>query len=253
MLSRNIYAVEQIDNINTRPDISIDWSMGALVNQDGNFIDNLEVRSTASGIAHPADYKLLDNNIMRMNAGRHIQTVNGIPDLLLDYQGDFTMVYHGACLATGGISFLLTLVPTFGAIAGWVIKINGTGYEAVFGRISGHDLSKNLQVPTTMPFSDLHTISFVYKEKYTATDSRLEIYWDGILVNSVENPYSPIRWNTGNNLYFGRFVNQLVNGVSFLADFKIFKRALSGGEMLDQHLNRPSPGFEFFQETKSRK
>jgi hypothetical protein len=101
-----------------------------------------------------------------------------------------------------------------------------------------------------MPFSDLYTISFVYTEKYTATDSRLETYWDGILVNSVENPYSPIRWNTGNNLYFGRFVNQIVNGISFLADFKNFKRALSGGEMLDQHLNRPSPGFEFLQETK---
>jgi hypothetical protein len=154
--------------------------------------------------------------------------VNGIPDLLFDHQGDFTMVYHGGSLAPGAISFLLTLVPTFGAIAGWVIKIHNRNYETVLGRISGHFLSNNVLTSSNQfTLSDLHTISFTYEENYTATDSRLKVYWDGLFLGSVENPYSPIRWNTGAQLYLGRFVNQEVNGVSYVGGFKIFKRVLS--------------------------
>jgi hypothetical protein len=177
---------------------------------------------------------------MRLQAGHNIQTVNGIPDVLLDYQGDFSMVYHGGTLTTGGISFLLTLMPTFGAIAGWVIKINNRLMETVVGRISGHFLSTNRNVPINMPFSALHTVSFTYEEKYTETDSRLMVYWDGLSIGSVDNPYSPIRWDTGSQLYLGRFVNQQVSGVSYVGGFKVFKRLLTPEEMLEQHVSQPS-------------
>ena len=97
-----------------------------------------------------------------------------------------------------------------------------------------------------MPVSDLHTISFTYEEKYTATDSRLMVYWDGLLIGSVVNPYSPIRWNNGSQLYLGRFVNQEVSGVSYVGGFKVFKRLLTPEEMLEQHVSQPSslPEFE---------
>ena len=111
--------------------------------------------------------------------------------------------------------------------------------------MSGHLLSNNVPVPTHTPFSDLHTISFTYKENYTATDSRLEVYWDGVFIDSVDSPYSPIRWDTGNNLYIGRFSNQVVNGVSYVGDLKVFKKALSSEEILEQHLNRPSGLVDF--------
>jgi hypothetical protein len=111
--------------VNLNPDVSIDWLSKSFVDKLGNVIDRYQVNYSQFRTAAPTDYQLLDDNkVMRLQAGHNIQTINGIPDVLLDYQGDLSMVYHGGTLMTGGISFLLTLMPTFGAIAGWVIKIN---------------------------------------------------------------------------------------------------------------------------------
>jgi hypothetical protein len=233
--------------VNLNPDISIDWLSKSFVDKLGNVIDRYQVNSSQFRIASLTDYQLLDDNkVMRLQPGHSIQTVNGIPDVLMDYQGDFSLVYHGGTLATGGISFLLNMAPVFGSLSGWVIKINSRLFETLVGRISGNALSIYMNTPIPLPFSDLHTISFTYEENYTATDSRLMVYWDGLLINSLVNPYSPIRWNTGSQLYLGRFVNQEVNGVSYVGGFKVFKRLLTPEEMLEQHVSQPSslPEFE---------
>jgi hypothetical protein len=151
-----------------------------------------------------------------------------------------TMVYHGASNTTDGISFLIDMMNWFGNITGWVIKVFNRGYETVLGRLSGHHLSTNSNTPVNLPYKNLHTISFAYTERYTATDSKIEVYWDGINLNETINPYSDIRWDTGDNIYIGRFGNQFIDGISYVNNSKVYKKAFNSQEMLDEHTNRPS-------------
>jgi hypothetical protein len=186
---------------------------------------------------------------MRINENHHIRMRNGIPALLKNYQGDLTMVYKGASKATRGISFLLNMMPFFGQITAWVIKINNRGYEAIVGRLSGHQLSTFSTIPVNLPFKNLHTISFAYTERYTATDSKIEVYWDGIKLDEMISPYSPIRWDTGDNIYLGKFSDQMVSNTSYYNDLKVYKKAFTSQEMLDEHTNRPSGLTQFEADT----
>jgi hypothetical protein len=53
--------------VNFNPDLSIDWSTKSFVDKNADFIDDLHIRSTASTVALPEDYQLLDNKVMRLH------------------------------------------------------------------------------------------------------------------------------------------------------------------------------------------
>jgi hypothetical protein len=224
------------------PDISIDWPTRTIRNKTGAYIDDVRVRQNSNNSASSdTQFQLLDNKVMKINQGHYLRvTRDGIPSLLKNYQGNLTMVYHGATNTTTGISFLLTMMSGFFTTTAWIIKINNRSYETVIGRISGNQLQTFSTVPVNLPFNSLHTISFAYTERYTATDSKVEVYWDGIKLNEMISPYSDIRWNTGENIYSGRFGNQHINGISYVNDLKVYKRAFNTQEMLHAHTNRPS-------------
>jgi hypothetical protein len=232
------------------PDIQIDWPSLSIRDKTGAFIDEITIlNNTSNSASSSSQYQLLDNKVMRFNQNNHIRMREGIPRLLKDYQGDMTMVYHGASKATNGISFLLNMMNWFGQITAWVIKINDRGYETVLGRLSGHQLQPIANVPVNLPFKNLHTISFAYTERYTATDSKVEVYWDGVKLSEAISPYSPIRWNTGDNIYIGRFGNQFINGISYVNNLKVYKKAFTSQEMLDEHTSIPTGLTQFEADT----
>jgi hypothetical protein len=247
---KGLFISPTIPKFLTIPDIYIDWSTQSIRDKTGAFIDDIIILNNSSNSASsPSQYQLLDNKVMRFNQNNHIRMRTGIPALLKDYQGDLTMCYVGASKATSGIAFLLDFMNWFGQITGWVIKIMDRGYATILGRLSGHLLSTDSNIPVNLPYKNLHTISFAYTERYTANDSKMEVYWDGIKLNETISPYSPIRYDTGDNLYIGRFGNQFINGDSYVNDLKVYKKAFNSQEMLDEHTNIPTGLTQFDADT----
>jgi hypothetical protein len=230
------------------PDIYTDWATKTLRGRDGNVLDNLDIRRDKIYHATPFEYDLADGDkVLVTNRGIHSQTVSGVLPLPLQgYNGDLSIVFHGLSLINDGTeSLILTSIdPNVNQssyfYSGWYVRVINNQVKIRIAREDRFDIQILAGIiPTSPPYaSQLHTLGFVYTAD-TASISRLEAFWDGVSLGVGTNSRSPLNWDTSNGIYMGRFNDTVVAGKSYNAGFKVFKKALTTTEMLEQHTNRP--------------
>jgi hypothetical protein len=178
-----------------------------------------------------------------MDRNLHSQTVSGLPVALQGYDGDLSLVYHGLSMSTSANSITLTSIDTItNLISGWRMTLYDGNIQVVIGREgSGNDMTSGVLLTDQMPFAGkIHTFSFVYIADNGSGVSSLRVFWDGVSIVYTEKAYSPLRFDTSNGIYMGRYFNYPIFSTTYNAGHKIFKRALTEAEMLDQHRDIPT-------------
>jgi hypothetical protein len=192
----------------------VDWMTKTLRDINGDFVDDLQVRSGKDNEANLSTYKYLDNSsILVMNRNLHSQTVSGLPVALQGYDGDLSLVYTGLSMSTSANSISLTTIDTnvdvsTDYLSGWRISLYNGSLNVIIGREggSGNNITISTLLTDQLPFAGkIHTLSFVYIADNGSGVSSLRAFWDGISVAYVEKAYSPLSWHTSNNIYMGRF------------------------------------------------
>jgi hypothetical protein len=128
-------------------------------------------------------------------------------------------------------------------LSGWRISLYNGSLNVIIGREggSGNNILITTSLPQQPPYAGkIHTLSFVYIADDGSGNSSLRAFWDGISVAYVEKAYSPLSWHTSDNIYMGRFYHYPINSTTYNAGHKIFKRALTEAEMLQQHIDIPT-------------
>ena len=122
--------VPQIPLPQLLPDLYVDWVTKTLRDINGDFVDDLQVRSGKDNEANVSLYKYLDNNsILVMNRNLRSQTVSGLPLILQGYDGDLSLVYSGLSMSTNQNSITLTSIDTItNVISGWRMTL----YDGIF-------------------------------------------------------------------------------------------------------------------------
>jgi len=230
------------------PDIYTDWATKTLRGRDGNVLDNLEIMRDKNNVASSFVHDLVDGDkVLVTNRGIHSQTVSGVLPLPLQgYNGDLSIVFHGLSLINDGTeSLILTSIdPNVNQssyfYSGWYVRVINNQVKIRIAREDKFDIQILAGIiPTSPPYaSQLHTLGFVYTAD-TASISRLEAFWDGVSLGVGTNSRSPLNWDTSTGIFMGRFNDTVVAGKSYNAGFKVFKKALTTTEMLEQHTNRP--------------
>ena len=247
MINRFVPTVPQISPLSA--DLYVDWVTKTLRDINGDFVDDLQVRSGKDNEANLSTYKYFDNSsILVMNRNLHSQTVSGLPIALQGYDGDLSLVYHGLSMATSANSISLTTIDTnvnvsTDYLSGWRISLYNGSLNVIIGREggSGNNITISTLLTDEQPFAGkIHTLSFSYIADDGSGNSSLRAFWDGISVAYVEKAYSPLSWHTSDNIYMGRFYNYPIFSTTYNAGHKIFKRALTEAEMLQQHRDIPT-------------
>jgi hypothetical protein len=213
-----------------------------LRDKNGRFVDNIEVKD-GDNVAPLTSYRYLDNNsILVMNRNLHNQTVSGLPAILQGYDGNFSVVYHGLSLTfTDEVRMMITTIdPASDTLSGWRMSLINNNLEVIIARESGNFIIVNVDLPRLAPFAEkIHTFSFSYIADNGLGVSSLRAFWDGISVGYMEKAYLPLVWTTSNNLYVGRYFIFPIIATTYSVGLKVFTKALTEIEMLEQHTNIP--------------
>lgn len=230
------------------PDLSVDWATQTIVDFEGTKIDDIEIRNGKVTTADARDYSFHDNDsVLRMEAKKHAQTVNGVPAILATYDGDLSIVSHVIAFAPSENSLSLTSIRSdldtkYYYRSGWQASLYNNNLQILIGRGEGNDIKASKALAQTPPYSDsVHTFGCVYKFKVDGTDqSSLELYWDGVLQDTTTANHFPIDWSGSDNIYMGRFFDYPIKAVTYQAGFKLFKSALTSEEMTTEYNIRPT-------------
>jgi hypothetical protein len=231
------------------PDIYTDWTTKKIRGKFGDVLDDIDVFRNKDNLALGYQSSLVDGyTVLVTNTNIHSQTTSGIlPSPLQGYDGDLSIVYHFLSLVDNGLESLIRLTSINPNVnqasyfeSGWYIRIINDRIRITIARKDAFDIQINGGViPTSPPYArQLHTIGFVYTAN-NASISRLEAFWDGVSLGVATNSLSPLNWATSNGIYFNRLTDTTVSGTTYNAGFKIFKKALTNAEMLEQYTNRP--------------
>jgi hypothetical protein len=231
------------------PDIYTDWPTKTLRGKFGDVLDGIDIYRNKTTMALGYEFDLVDgDNVLVTSTTIHSQTTSGVlPSLLQGYDGDLSISCHFLSLINDGTeSLILTSIDpnvsqssTFHS--GWTITIIGNQLSVRIGRIYDDDIELYVGgiIPIDPPYArQLHTIGFVYTENNSGL-AYLRAYFDGVYVGGGSRGREPIIWDTSNGIYFNRLNDTVVDGTTYTTGFKLFKKALTDAEMLEQHTTRP--------------
>jgi hypothetical protein len=232
------------------PDIYTDWTTKKLRGKYGDVLDDIDVYRNKTDLAYARFFDLVDGDTVLVTTfiNVHSQTTSGVlPSPLLNYDGDLSIVCHFLSLINDGLeSLILTSInPNVNQASyfysGWTVTVIDNQIQIRIGRLDGTDDIQILAgiIPIDPPYArQLHTIGFIYTAN-SGGISKLEAFWDGVSIGYASNTPKSLNWDTSNGIYFNRLNDTTVSGTTYNAGFKIFKKALTNAEMLEQHTDRP--------------